>query len=284
MSSSAAAVEARILADPDDAFAWRAYVPWLRAQGDPRAEWIALAAYAETPLEREWLAAELAKGSIRWAPLGVWAQDCVFRHGFAVAATMRITGRGDARRVADVLGSAGARLLRELRLVFDARTPARGLDVLGEASFARLRVLRAAYHRRGNRVIRALAGQPALSLEVLDLRGAGVTDDGLVALAGCGALVGLRTLHLQNNRFTGRGLAALAASSVLAGVEVLDLRHNAIGADGAAALAASPHLGGVTTLHLHAGEIEAAGVRALATSTTLPRELVRFWRAQERAR
>lgn len=283
MSSSAAAVEARILTNPDDEFAWQAYVPWLRAQNDPRAELIALAAYAETPLEREWLAARLAEGSIRWAPLGIWAQDCEFRHGFAVAATMRITGRGDARRVVDALRGYGVSLLRELRLVVEAQTPARSLAVLEEASFARLRVLRAVSQRRGNRVIRAVAGQSALSLEVLDLRGAGVTDEGLIALAGCGALYGLRALHLQNNRFTGRGVAALAGSPALAGVEVLDLRHNEIGTDGAAALAASPHLAGVATLRLHAAEIGAAGVRALAASTTLPRELVRLWRGQERA-
>lgn len=282
MPSSAAAVEARILANPDDASAWQAYVPWLRVQDDPRAEWIALAAYAETPLEREWLTAQLAREHPRWTPSAVWTDDCVFRHGFAIAATIRIGNRSDARGVARLLDDRRARLLRELRLVFHDTAPARGLDVLEEASFARLRVLRAAYHGRGNRVLRALARQPALNLEVLDLRHAGVTDEGLAWLADCTALFGVRALHLQHNRFTGRGVAALAASPVLTGVEELDLRHNAIGEAGAAALSASPHLGAVTALRLHAGEIEAAGVRALASSTTLPRDLVRLWRAQTR--
>lgn len=284
MASPIAAIEARLLDDPSDEGAWRCYAPWLRAQGDPRGEWIALEAFADTAAERAWLAARLAEQHARWTPLALWAEHCTFRRGFVVAGTMHIAGRSDARRLADLMRAHDARLLGELRLVFADRTPPRGLAALAEAALDRLRVLRAGEHGRGNRVARALASQPTLNLRVLDLRRSGLTDEGLVALAGSPALGRLRALHLQQNLVTARGVAALAASPALAGLELLDLRHNPLGADGAAALAASPHLDSLTALHLHAGELGAAGVRALASSTTLPHDLVRLWRAQDAPR
>lgn len=284
MSSSVAAVEARILEDPEDDDAWRAYAPWLRAQGDPRGELIALAGLADTPEEQQWVAAQLVKKHVVWTPAGVLTRDCVFRRGFVVAATMRVEGRSDARALAWLMEDRRSRLLGELRLVFAERLPSRALKILERAALERLRALRASYHARGDRVALVLARQPALNLRTLDLRHSGLTDEGLVALAGCAQLRGLRALYLQRNRFTARGVAALAEAPALAEIEVLDLRHNAIGASGAAALAASPHLGVLRALHLHAGELDPAGVRALATSATLPHALVRFWRAQDSLR
>lgn len=278
MASSVATLEARLLDDPDDEAAWHAYAAWLRATGDPRGEWIALQAFADTAHEREWLAARVTEQHARWTPLAVWTQHCVFRHGFPVAATLHVAGRSDARQLAALMGDPGARLLGSLDLAFRDGTPSRGLTPLEGASLERLRSLRSVHHMRGNRVARVLGLQPALNLRVLDLRRSGLTDDGRAALRG------LRALHLQHNRVTARGVAALAGSPALAGLELLDLRHNPIGPDGAAALAAAPQLDNLTALHLHAGEVGPAGVRALATSTTLPPDLVRLWRAQDTTR
>lgn len=284
MTDPIAAALARILADPDDAGAWEVYAAWLLTQGDPRAELFALDSLADTPAEHEWTAAQIAKSRASWTPWFLSSRDCEWRHGFVVAATMSIGGRSDARRLADALTDPRCRLLGRLQLVLEPTTPARGLSPLAAADLGQLRSLRAAYHTRGNRIVRALVHQPTLNLRTLDLRHAGVTDDGLLALAGCEQLRGLRALYLQHNRCTARGVSALARSPALAQLEVLDLRYNPIGTAGAAALADSPYLGGLTALYLHAGELDPAGVRALGSSTTLPRDLVRYWRAQEAPR
>lgn len=279
MSSSVEAIEARLLADPDDAGAWQAYAPWLLAQGDLRGTLV-----TGTPDERASIAARVDRERVHWAPLGVAMRGCVWRHGFVVAATIHVAGRGDARMLVRTMADPRSRLLGSLRLVFPAGVPSRALNWLAPADLGRLRSLRASYHERGNRVVRALTRQSALNLRTLDLRHSGVTDDGLLALAGCERLRGLQALYLQRNRFTSRGVAALARSPVLSGLEVLDLRHNAIGATGAAALAESPHLGGLAALHVHADELDPDGVHALASSTSLPHDLVRFWRGQDSLR
>lgn len=266
-------VEASLLDDPEDAAAWARYAALLLAQGDARGERITLS-LAGAP--------EPSTGRADRAPAGVWPDDCEWRHGFVVGATLRIAGRGDARRLEQLMADPRSRLLGSLRIVVDPATPARGLALLAAADLGRLRSLRAAYHARGNRVVRALVRQPALSLRTLDLRHAGLTDDAVIALARCEQLRGLRALYLQHNRLTARGVSALALAPALARLELLDLRHNAIGTAGAAALAESPQLGALRSLYLYAGELEPAGVHALASSTTLPRDLVRYWRAQER--
>ncbi len=278
MSSSIAAVEARLLDDPADADAWRLHASWLRAHGDPRAGLIDLAA-SDTPADRAALATALANGRASWTPDGVTAKACTWRHGFVVAAAIDVAGRADARGVIRMLADPRARLLGALRLNIGDQAPSRGLSLLSDADLGRLRSLQAPYHRRGDRIVAALVRQPALHLRVLDLRHSDLSDDGLIALAGCE--LRLRSLHLQRNRFTARGVAALVSSKICAQLEHLDLRHNAIGSDGAAAVARSPHLGGLAALHLYAGELDPAGVHALATSTTLPRDMVRLWRAQE---
>jgi hypothetical protein len=208
-------------------------------------------------------------------------RDCEWRHGFVVGVRFQVGGRRDARALRELIADPRSGLLSRLELVVADEAPARGLSLLAEVELGRLRSLRARYQARGNQVARALAGQSALNLRILDLRHSGLTDEGLVALAGCERLRGLRALYLQRNRFTARGVSALARAPALAQLEVLDLRYNAIEPAGAAALADSPQLGGLTALHLHAEEIEPEGVRALASSTTLPRDLVRFWRARE---
>jgi hypothetical protein len=284
MARSIAEVEAGILDDPEDGAAWQAYVPWLRAQGDVRAELIDLVSEADTPARSAMLAAWAAEGRARYTPNGVVASECDWRHGFVVGASVRVGHRQGVRWLVELLADPQARLLGRLDLEIDAAVPTRSLARLDRADLRRLRWLRAAYNARGNRVARALAGQPALHLRSLDLRHSGLTDDGLLALAGCERLRGLRSLYLQHNRFTAVGVAALAGSPALAEVTVLDLRYNPIGAAGAAALAESPQLGGVTRLHLYAAEVGVDGVRALGSSRTLPRDVVRFWRAQGAAR
>jgi hypothetical protein len=276
-TDSIAAVEARLLDDPDDEAAWAVYGAWLLAQGDPRGELMLLEQIPANPAERAWLD-ELRR---RAAGFAVFTQAAEWRHGCLVGATFRLSGRRDVRRLGELLADPRARLLGRLRLVFDAAMQPRVLAPLATAGVGRLRTLRAGYHARGNRVARALAEQETLHLRTLDLRHSSVTDDGLLALAGCPQLRGLRALHLQRNRFTAVGVAALVRSPALATLEHLDLRFNAVGAAGAAAIAESPHLGGVETLLVHADELEPAGVRALAASTSLRRDLVRFWRARE---
>lgn len=280
MSSPITAVEGRILDDPDDEVAWDAHAASLLEQGDPRGERLALATMATTEEERAWLASGLSAGM----PMGARLDECVWRHRCVVAARVHIAGRGDVWRLVQLMADAHARLLGSLTLVIDAGVRSRALAPLVGAKFWQLRALRAGYHARGNRVVRVLVEQPQLHLRTLDLRHAGLTDEGMLALAGCEQLRGLRALYLQHNRFTARGAEALLRSPALAGLAVLDLRHNSIGAAGAAALAASPHLGGLTALYLYAGELERDGVRALARSTTLPGDLVRYWRAVEAAK
>ncbi len=280
MGRSIAEVEAGILDDPEDGAAWQAYVPWLRAQGDVRAELIDLVSEADTPARSAMLEAWAGEGRMRYTPNGVVASECEWRHGFVVGASVRIGHRQGVRWLVDLMADEQARLLGRLDLDIDAAVPTRSLAGLDRADLRRLRWLRAAYNARGNRVARALAGQPTLHLRSLDLRYSGLTDDGLLALAGCERLRGLRSLYLQHNRFTAIGVAALARSPALAEVTVLDLRYNAVGAAGAVALAESPHLGGISRLYLYAAEIEAAGVAALGASKVLPRDMVRFWRAQ----
>lgn len=277
MSSPITAAEGRILDDPDDEVAWDQHAAWLLGQGDPRGERLALATMATTAEERAWLASGLSAGM----PAGVHLDECVWRHRCVVAARVNIAGRGDVRRLVQLMVDPYARLLGSLTLVIDAGLRARALAPLVGARFGQLRALRAGYHARGNRVVRALVEQPRLHLRTLDLRHAGLTDEGMLALAGCEQLRGLRALHLQHNRFTARGAEALLRAPALAQLAVLDLRHNSIGVAGAEALAQSPHLGRLRALYLYAGELERDGVRALARSTTLPGELVRYWRAVE---
>ncbi|MCY1069922.1 hypothetical protein OV090_34590 [Nannocystis sp. RBIL2] len=279
--TGSATLEERLLDDPDDAEAWAAYGAWLRAQGDPRADWFGFEALAATAEERALVPGWLAREQVHRAPPNASAQDCEWRHGFAVGVRLHVGGRRDARGLRELMADRRAQLVSRLELAFAEEAPARGLVALGQADLGRLRTLRARYGARGNQVARALAGQRALKLRVLDLRHSGLSDEGVVLLAGCEALGGVRALYLQGNRFTGRGLMALAGAPVFAGLEVLDLRYNPIGPAGAAALAESPGLGGLTTLLLHAAELGAEGVRALASSTRLPRELVRLWRARE---
>jgi len=279
MSNPITALEARILDDPYDEIAWDRHAAWLLRQGDPRGEWLALTTLASTPEEQAWLATSLSVG----LPMGARSDECVWRHRCVVGARVHIAGRGDVRRLVQLTADPYARLLRSLTLVFDAALRSRALAPLVRARLGQLRSLRAGYQARGNRVVRALVEQPQLHLRTLDLRHAGITDEGMLALAGCEQLRGLRALYLQHNRFTARGAEALLRAPALAELAVLDLRHNPIGVAGAAALAQSPHLGGLTTLYLYAGELERDGVRALARSTTLPRDLVRYWRAVEAA-
>lgn len=109
-----------------------------------------------------------------------------------------MAGRGDVWRLVQLMADAHARLLSSLTLVIDAGVRSRALAPLVGAKFWQLRALRAGYHARGNRVVRALVEQPQLHLRTLDLRHAGLTDEGMLALAGCEQLRGLRSLVLSS--------------------------------------------------------------------------------------
>ncbi|MFV8752354.1 TIGR02996 domain-containing protein [Nannocystaceae bacterium ST9] len=277
------ALEARIREDPDDAEAWKVYADWLLDQGDRRGELILLERHPDAsrdPQLRSSIAALVAEHRASWTPAGLYAQSCEWRGGFVVGATFRVSDRYDPDTLARALADPRARFLIDLRLDIDASLATKVVASMAKVDFGRLRSLRAIHHGRGDALARVLAKQRGLNLATLDLRNSVLTNNGLVELADSGQLRGLRALHLQNNKFAGKGLAALARAE-LGALELLDLRYNQITEVGAAALASSPQLGALRSLYLYAADLGPAGVHALASSTTLPHDIVRYWRAQD---
>lgn len=292
MSADIHALEARIRANPDDAENWKVYGDWLITQGDRRGELVALEALAARTGDvaiRTMIAALTAAHRDEWTPRLGQAVELTWRHGFVCEVAARdISQPYQIDRLALLLADPQARLLTGLQLGFaewiDEDVRAELLGELLSLELAQLRSLQVAYHVWGDAVAHALVQRPTLALTSLDLRYSGLTNAGLIELAGCEQLAGLRSLHLQHNAFGAEGVAALASSPWLSRLETLDLRYNAIDVDGASALAQSTRLGSLTTLYLHAADLDAPSVHALASSTTLQRDLVRFWRAQDQLR
>jgi uncharacterized protein (TIGR02996 family) len=105
------------------------------------------------------------------------------------------------------------------------------------------------------RAVRALAGAPGLALTHLDLSLNNIGDEGVIALASCRGLAGLRALRLgsfdyeDEVRIGDAGARALAAGPWV-GLEELDLSYHAIGNEGALALARSEVLAGLHRLDM----------------------------------
>ncbi len=283
MSAHIRAIEDTLRASPDDDEAWRVYADWLLDRGDRRGELIMLELLAaKDPRLREPIAALIAECRSSWEPAALPLQARYeWRRGFVCEATISALARApQIRSLGRLLADPQARLLGCLRLRFQRSARREIIKPFAELDLGKLHTFQAAYLEQGDRLVHALVQQPELRLTTLDLRYAGITDEGLIALATCTQLRGLRALYLQHNAFGGKGVEALASSVALSELEVLDLRSNTIGHVGAHALARSRVLGRLETLYLHADDIGQAGVAELESSTSLPHDLVRFWRAR----
>lgn len=116
-----------------------------------------------------------------------------------------------------------------------------------------------------------LAGLTPGRLVELDLSGAQVGDDGAAALAGSGALAGLRSLSLGIN-LTGRGFALLAEAPWAESLWELSLNGNRdAGPAGARALAASTRLRNLASLDIDNCGFDAESTRELANSPVVDR-------------
>jgi hypothetical protein len=98
----------------------------------------------------------------------------------------------------------------------------------------------------------------------VDLRYAGVGDEGAEALARCEGLRGVASLDLRFARLGDRGVRAIAEAAHFGSITSLSLQRNGIGSAGARALAGSPHFRNLTSLDLRYNPIGVAGARAIA--------------------
>lgn len=268
--SPIAAIERRLCDVPDDVEAWRIYGDWLNAQGDARGEIVALdldAHVAGRLLEHDLISQALT--ALREAA----TTPIEWQHGFLRAAAIHIDDAIDVAGLTALFAGPYTRLLRSIELTIGPEIPLRDLAPLGQLPLACLRELRIVEQPRGDVGLRALVGA-CTRLAALDCRGAGLGDDGAVALAELAAAGTLRHVHLQRNGLTDEGLERLAPR--LVDVELLDLRDNPIGERGLVVLAEAPALGRLRTLGLQLDTFRTGALRVLADSTTLPRAIVRY--------
>lgn len=243
-SVRAQALEALILADPEDPAGYLVYGDHLQSVGDPRGELIAVQAARAADGEAETLraaeAALLAAHHAAWfgvaaAPPHVHVD---WFHGFwrslDVGSLGHLPGPPLDPLVAQLVASPSARFLRELHLRGPLTT-----DVLGLAAplAATLRVLDVAIHPHGELAdpdLRALA--PLTRLRRLQLFSCeAITHDGLAVLGG---LRELAELDLRNCSLTdaiARGLVGLPLADVM-----FNVVEPAFSPDGMRALATAP--------------------------------------------
>jgi len=204
------AVAAAVIAAPDDDEARLAYAAAIAAADPPRAELIRL--------QVERAAAERARGA-RWSRPSGRETELLRRHGaiwarfvdpFARPVTQPAPDPGwgfergfvEFLRVApDALVAAGAALF--------AVVPLQHLDLIA-----------------GDELGAALASRWISRVRSLGLPGAGLDDDGAVALAASPHLGRLAWLDLRDNRIGERGMRALAASAALRAIPVVLLGGN----------------------------------------------------------
>jgi uncharacterized protein (TIGR02996 family) len=285
MSNVIEAIEDRIRASPGDNEAWKVYADWLLDQGDARGELILLELQLGKGEDRarDAIAAITDEHRASWQPTPTLPVQVEYGwlHGFVRGATVKNIGQAeDLRSLRRLFADPQARLLSALKLHFRRPVDATVFESLAELDLGNLSWFCAGNIECADALVDALVRQPTLQLSELDLRHVGLSDVGLLALAECTRLRGLRKLHLMHNDFGAEGVLALANSPVVSELEELDLRENAIGVRGASALANSPFLGRLATLRLYADDIGKDGIAALASSTTLPRKLVRDWQAR----
>lgn len=270
-----APIEARLRENPWDFEAWRVYGDLLLDRGDRRGELIMLSTSgnpSEPGLAGQiaTLTREVAAKSTLPRLAGEWM------FGFLTGFSHRIVDTLDIGGLQRLLAHPEAVLTRSLTLEVADTLSTRALAGLKAVDLRRIRELCVINQTRGDAILRAIATRPGHRFISLDLRNAGLTHNGALALAELAQGGTLRTLHLQRNRIRGKGIVALAP--LLVGLELLDLRYNAIGQVGAQALAEAPALSRLQTLRLNTRDLDEAGVGALASSTTLPRPIARYWR------
>jgi uncharacterized protein (TIGR02996 family) len=255
MSAGAGAeLLAGVIAAPDDDAPRLAYAAWLRAQGDPRGEYIdvqcRLARQRPDPQRRQELAgrerelgkslrkafaAEVKKTADHWEIRRGFIDEVRADAGkllagwqplFATHPIRRLTLRSvtvDHVRALVATGVIG----RLVNLGLHGKLGATGARVLAEApDLAAIRKLNLAGCRLGDDGVAALLASPHLGCTQLTLREDDITDEGAQTLAGAPALARCRALFLARNRLGDEAVAALAGSAHLAGLEQLGIGGN----------------------------------------------------------
>lgn len=252
--SAGAELLAGVIAAPDDDAPRLAYAAWLRAQGDPRGEYIdvqcRLARQRPDPQRRQELAgrerelgkslrkafaAEIKKVADHWEIRRGFIDEIRADAGkllagwqplFATHPIRRLTLRSvtvDHVRALVATGVIG----RLVNLGLHGKLGAKGARVLAEApDLAAIRKLNLAGCRLGDDGVAALLASPHLGCTQLTLREDDMTDEGAQALAGAPALARCRALFLARNRLGDEAVAALAGSAHLAGLEQLGIGGN----------------------------------------------------------
>jgi uncharacterized protein (TIGR02996 family) len=302
------ALEAKILANPDDLETWRVYADWLLDAGDPRgalvdlehqlasepmpparrAELLARVVALRAPIEAKWSAAAPAGTRLQW------------RFGFIVGATLYSwwAEREELAFLESVAGDPVGRFLTRLRV--RSHCGLKGIDalaawpVLGQLRELVLADIGISWSNRydgflGYHGLDLLAASPYIGgLQILDVSGNLLGAPGrqpsssssgnpfrpAVALTDNKGEVlarfrGLTALRLRGCHLGDAGVTALVGPGGLEGLISLDLTDNALGPAGARAIASSPLLGGLETLVLRDNPIGAEGVAALAASKGL---------------
>jgi uncharacterized protein (TIGR02996 family) len=147
-----AALEAAIVADPDDASAYEVYGDWLQKHGDPRGELIALQQAATTPKTAALVGKHISTHSARFlGKLSELVRDIriadqppfIWKHGFIRRAELAsMKGRSLVEAVEQLLAHPSAKFLVELALRSDDRAEALAiLDAIREHAPPTLREL-----------------------------------------------------------------------------------------------------------------------------------------------
>jgi uncharacterized protein (TIGR02996 family) len=190
---------------------------------------------------------------------------------WATLESFRTTNCPLTERGAATLAAVDAPRLREFAVLDEGRS-ADGLRRLaGWSGFAQLNHLDVRGQPLGPAGVAALTAMPAAPL-ALDLRGCGIGDEGLFALARWPGVSRCRVLHLAKNGLTAEGMRALADSPHLGGLVGLNVVSNPIGDDGIEALMSAPWLGGLEHLLVSNCGGGTGGAAALFRSATrMPR-------------
>jgi uncharacterized protein (TIGR02996 family) len=261
-SSVPTALEAAIVAAPDDPAPYLVYADWLEAHGDPRAALIRLQQATRSSRARAAASAHLAAHAGALLPPAPLGSQLVWRNGFVRSAGVAIDleGKPLARQLARLLGHPSTRFLDELRLFVPGRLILGALDLpaltraelragsmspaaaraIATARWPKLASLEVGYGTRGARLadVAALLVRSDLpELRHLGLSSADLADRLPPLLAASPLLPRLQTLDLSTSTLTDAGARALASQrDAFHHLDVLDVRHNQLTAAGKRAL------------------------------------------------
>lgn len=281
MSPAIAQLEAQLRRDPEHEDAWRIYADHLLDQGDRRGELITLSALQRTHRDaavRKSIAALDEALRSESPDLQQHPSVCRWKHGFPIQLTYSIDAPRDITSLGRLLADPRMRLCGSATLFFHHNLRARFYEGFAKIDLAPLTTLVAGRTRRGNALARGLAANPTLRLDVLRLDDTDIGDAGVAALARSESLRGLSRLSLRHAALHEKGLSALLDSPLAETIEVLDLHYIRIDEAMARALA-NASLGRLRSLGLYVHQFSSNdAVRTLAASSTLPPDIVRFWR------